>query len=214
VVRAGAAPGPGPDGLTVALVPLPVPLGALLGVAWSASMRGYMAQLAGPDSHVGWLGTFAGVIVPGAVVGGLLGWAHHRRVTGRPHLAWPALSPLVLAVAPLLLPGGITTLVTTGQGSGAIGITLFAMLGGWALAGHGPRWARITAGLIAYAPVPAAYLGPPFRTDLDPATPLGAWVATLFASLYVVLSLACAIPLRGRTRTGTVPVGRNVMWFV
>ena len=122
-----------------------------------------------------WLGTFGGVILPGAVVGALLGWAHHRQGTGPAWLAW---SPLLLAAAPLTLPGAITTLVTTGMGGGAIGVTLLAMLGGWSLSGRGPRWARITAGIVAYALVPAAYLGPPMRPELDPATPYGAWVAT------------------------------------
>jgi hypothetical protein len=171
-------------------------VGAILGLAWSASMRGYMAQLAGPESQVTWLGTFAGVIVPGAVVGALLGWAHHRRGTGPAWLAW---SPLLLAVAPLTLPGAITTLITTGMGGGAIGITLLAMLGGWSLSGRGPRWSRITAGIIAYALVPAAYLGPPMRPELDPATPYGAWVATLLSALFVLLSLGCAIPMRRPT---------------
>jgi hypothetical protein len=184
----------------------PVAVGAVLGIAWSASMRGYMAQLAGPDSRVTWLGTFAGVVLPGAVVGALLGWAYHRRGAGPAWLAW---SPLLLAVAPLALPGAVTTLVTTGLGSGAIGITLLAVLGGWSLSGRGPRWARIPAGLIAYALVPAAYLGPPVRPELDPATPYGAWVATLFAALFVLLSLACAVPMRrpaGPVRLPAIPV--------
>jgi hypothetical protein len=173
-----------------------VVVGAILGLAWSASLRGYMAQLAAPESQVTWLGTFAGVILPGAVVSALLGWTHHRRGTGPAWLAW---SPLLLAVAPLTLPGAITTLITTGMGGGAIGLTLLAMLGGWSLSGRGPRWARIPAGIVAYAMVPAAYLGPPMRPELDPATPYGAWVATLLSALFVLLSLACAIPMRRPT---------------
>jgi hypothetical protein len=174
-------------------LPRSVVVGTLLGTAWSASMRGYMAQLAGPESQVTWLGTFGGVIVPGAVVGALLGWAYSRRGTAPAWLVW---SPLLLAVAPLTLPGAIPTLVTTGQGTGAIGVTLLAMLGGWSLSGRGPRWARIPAGVLAYALVPAAYLGPPMRPELDPATPYGAWVATLLSALFVLLSLTCAIPMR------------------
>jgi hypothetical protein len=183
--------------------PRSVAIGAVLGTAWSASMRGYMAQLAGPDSRVTWLGTFAGVVLPGSVVGALLGWAHHRRGAGPAWLAW---SPLLLAVAPLALPGGITTLITTGQGGGAIGVTLLAMLGGWSLSGRGPRWARIPAGLLAYALVPAAYLGPPMRPQLDPSTPYGAWVATLLSALFVLLSLACAVGMRRTGRPLAAPV--------
>jgi hypothetical protein len=177
-------------------LPRSVVVGAVLGVAWSASLRGYMAQLAGPESQVTWLGTFGGVILPGAVVGALLGWARHRRGAGPAWLAW---SPLLLAVAPLTLPGAIPTLVTTGMGGGAIGLTLLALLGGWSLSGRGPRWARIPAGILAYALVPAVYLGPPMRPELDPATPYGAWVATLVSALFVLLSLASAIPMRRPT---------------
>jgi hypothetical protein len=174
-------------------LPQSVVVGAVLGTAWSASLRGYMAQLAGPASQMTWLGTFGGVILPGAVVGALLGWARHRRGAGPAWLAW---SPLLLAMAPLTLPGAIPTLVTTGMGGGAIGLTLLALLGGWSLSGRGPRWARIPAGILAYALVPAVYLGPPMRPELDPATPYGAWVATLVSALFVLLSLACAIPMR------------------
>jgi hypothetical protein len=177
-------------------LPRSVVVGAVLGVAWSASLRGYMAQLAGPESEVTWLGTFGGVILPGAVVGALLGWARHCRGAGPAWLAW---SPLLLAVAPLALPGAIPTLVTTGMGGGAIGLTLLALLGGWSLSGRGPRLVRIPAGILAYALVPAVYLGPPMRPELDPATPYGAWVATLVSALFVLLSLACAIPTRRPT---------------
>jgi hypothetical protein len=70
------------------------------------------------------------------------------------------------------------------------------MLGGVALSGRGPLWLRIPCGVIAFALVPAAYLGPPMRPELDPATPLGAWVATHFSALFITLAIACAIPLR------------------
>jgi hypothetical protein len=177
-------------------LPRSVVLGAILGTAWSASMRGYMAQLAGSESTVTWLGTFGAVLLPGAVVGALLGWASHRRGAVPAWLAW---SPLLLAATPLILPGAINTLVRTGLGSGAIGITLLAMLGGWSLSGRGPRSARIPAGVVAYAVVPAAFLAPPMRPELDPATPYGAWLATLLSANYVLLSFACSIPMRRPT---------------
>jgi hypothetical protein len=173
-----------------------VAVGTVLGIAWSASLRGFMAQLAGPESQVTWVGTFGAVILPGAVVGALLGLAGHRRGTGP---VWLACSPLLLAVAPLALPGAVTTLVTTGQGSAAIGVSVLALLGGWSLSGRGRRWARIPAGLFAYAVVPAAYVAPPLRPELDPSTPYGAWVATLFSTLFVLLSLACAVAMRRPT---------------
>src|SRR5947207_12714193 len=82
------------------------------------------------------------------------------------------------------------------MGGGAIAVTGLAMLGGWSLSGRGPRWARVPVGIVAYALVPAAYLGPPTRPALDPATPYGAWVATLLSTLFVLLSLACAAAWR------------------
>jgi hypothetical protein len=160
-------------------------------------MRGYMIQLAGPASVFSWLGTFGAVLLPGAAVGGLLGWAEHRRRRGvgrgRP---WLAASPLLLAVVPLLLPGAVTALVTTGLGSGAIGMTLLGVLGGFALSGRGRRGLRVCGGLVAFSVVPAAFLAPPMRPELDPFQPLGAWTATTFAALFLCLAVACTIPLR------------------
>ena len=171
--------------------------GLVLGVAWSSSLRAFMAQLAGPDSTFTWLGTFLAVILPGGVVGALLGWAEHlRRNGGRRGWRSLALSPLLFPIAALSQPGGITKLVTSGQGGGAIGIALLGMLGGVALSGRGRLWLRIPAGVMAFALVPAAYLGPPVRPELDPATPHGAWVATHFSALFITLAIACAIPLR------------------
>jgi len=77
--------------------------------------------------------------LPGGVVGALIGWVEHlRRNGGHRSWRWLALSPLLFPIAALSLPGAITTLVTSGQGSGAIGIALFGMLGGVALSGRGP----------------------------------------------------------------------------
>lgn len=174
-----------------------VAVGAVLGVAWTSSLRGWMVHIAGPDSTFTWLGTFVGLLLPGAVVGALLGWAEHlRRTGGRPGWRRLALAPLLLAVTPLLLPGGLRTLVTTGMGSGAIGIVLFGMLGGFTLSGRGRLWPRLAGGILAFAPVPAAFLAPAFRPELDPGTPAGAWFAANFSALFITLALACAIPLR------------------
>ena len=99
--------------------------GLVLGVAWSSSLRAFMAQLAGPDSTFTWLGTFLAVILPGGVVGALLGWAEHlRRNGGRCGWRSLAFSPPLFPIAALSQPGGITKLVTSGQGGGAIGIAV------------------------------------------------------------------------------------------
>jgi hypothetical protein len=46
------------------------------------------------------------------------------------------------------------------------------------------------------------------RAELDPATPLGAWVATHFSALFITLAIACAIPLRPARPPGT-PTGEQ-----
>jgi MFS family permease len=172
-------------------------LGALLGLTWGAALRGWMVQLVGPEYTLTWSGTFGALLAPAAVVGALLGWAEHLRRTGgargRP---WLVLAPLLLPTVVLAQPGALSLLASTGQGGGAVGMTLLAMAGGTAIAGRGRLWWRIPLGLLGFALVPAAYLGPPMRPALDVGTPLGAWAATLFATLFVTMALACATPLR------------------
>ena len=58
----------------------------------------------GAESSVDWTGTFGFVLLPGAVIGGLLGWAEYARRTGvRPGRRWLALSPFLFAA--VLVPG-------------------------------------------------------------------------------------------------------------
>ena len=166
--------------------------GAVLGVAWSSSLRAFMAQLAGPDSTLTWLGTFLGVILPGGVVGALIGWAEHlRRNGGRRGWRWLAFTT-----------GQRDAAEHAEQGDADRSAALSASHQGGDGAGQGqcrdrePLRLRIPCGVIAFALVPAAYLGPPMRPELDPATPLGAWVATHFSALFITLAIACAIPLR------------------
>jgi hypothetical protein len=63
-----------------------------------------------------------------------------------------------------------------------------AMLAGRSLSGRGPIWARLLTGTIGLALVPLVLT--------TARTPQEAWAATLFTSLYVTLSLACAVPMR------------------
>ena len=73
-------------------------LGGLCGLAWAAGLRGFMAQSVYEDSSVSWSGTFGYVLLPGVLIGLLLGWAEHvRRTGGRRRWRWLALSPLLFA---------------------------------------------------------------------------------------------------------------------
>lgn len=167
--------------------------GAVCGLAWAAALRVLMAEFAGPESTFDWVGTFEGILLPGAVAGGLLGWAEHLRRTGhRP--TWLAAAPLVFVLA---TPAVVVSVFIDGLGGAAIAVPLLGMAGGYALAGRGPQWTRWAAGAVALLPAPAwlvlaSLVGG--RLALD--TPRGAWLAVLFLSLLAVLAAACTIPHR------------------
>lgn len=73
-------------------------VGAVAGLAWAGSLRGFMAEVVGDGSGVSWIGTFGWVLLPGTLAGALLGWAEAGRRRGRPHrvLVW---SPLLFVTA-------------------------------------------------------------------------------------------------------------------
>jgi hypothetical protein len=174
-------------------------VGAGCGLAWSCALRGWMMVIAGPESTVTWAGTFGGVLAPAAVVGGLVGWAEARRRAGKPPSGWLVASPLLLGLAPLAVPGVLNSLMTTGQGSGALGMVTLAMLGGFSMSGRGGRRRRIAAGVLGFAAVPAWWLAPPMTPALAPGSPYWALTAMTFTALYVSLAAACAVPMRATT---------------
>ena len=161
-------------------------LGGLCGLAWAAGMRGFMAQIVQEDSSVSWSGTFGYILLPGVVVGLLLGWAEHLRTTGgRRRWRWLALSPLLFA-AVLFSEGPLEVLgiFENGLGGGAIGVPLYAMAGGYAMSGRDPRWSRLACGSLALTAIPIwaltvqSFAGP----DLAVTTPRGLWVALYYYS--------------------------------
>jgi|GEM_PF-1749690 len=181
-------------------------VGGLCGLAWAAGLRGFMAQIAGTASGVDWAGTFAWILLPGIGVGALLGWAEHLRASGgRRGWRWLALSPLLFSAIVLSRPLDLLSIFQDGVGGGAIGVPLYGMLGGYALSGRGPRWARTLSGAAALTAIPiwaltvTSFAGPGLALD----TPRGAWVAVYHWSFLAVLMLACAIPHRAATPTGS-----------
>ena len=180
-----------------------IAIGATCGIAWATGFRAYMVELAGPASTVSWWGTFGALLLPGAVVGGLLGWAEAlRRAGGRRGWRWLALAPLAFAIAPMFLPGAIAALLTEGLGGGAIAVAVTAMGAGYAFSRRGPLWGRLASGLVSGALVAAMALsgsgiaGP----GLALSEPRGAWVAVLATSFMLVLGLASSIPHRPEVR--------------
>jgi len=98
---------------------MPIAVGAVCGLAWSASLRGWMIQIAGDESSFNWLGTFGLILLPGAVLGALLGWAADLQLNGNlspTRQRWLMASPLVLAAA-LFDPRIFHLLITNGQGA-------------------------------------------------------------------------------------------------
>jgi hypothetical protein len=176
-----------------------VALGALCGLAWAASFRAVMSEFAGFGSTVSWLDTFAAILLPGVIVGGLLGWAHTIRLSGgRRGWRWLGAAPALFAVAPMLLPDAIVAFVTQGLGGGAVAVALLAIGGGFAISGRGRLWARIVCGVISALLIVGVTLatfaiaGP----RLAVTEPRGVWVALLAFSLLTLLAIASSIPFR------------------
>jgi hypothetical protein len=178
--------------------------GATGGVAWAAGLRGFMAELAGSDSTISWYGTFVQILLPGAIVGALLGLAQHiRRTGGRRGWRWLAAAPAAFAVAVFVSPDVFRAaingqpILSGGIGGGAIALPLFGMAGGYALSGRGPLRSRLVAGAFALIPVPAWVIASSaFGAEFALNTPRGAWIALYFYSLIATLDLACTIPHR------------------
>ena len=100
-------------------------VGGLCGLAWAAGLRGFMAQIAGPESSVDWAGTFGWILVPGIGVGALLGWAEHLRTSGgRRGWRWLALAPLLFSAILFSRPLDQLSIFEDGVGGGAIGVSL------------------------------------------------------------------------------------------
>jgi hypothetical protein len=187
-----------------------VAFGLLAGLAWACALRSFMAAVAGVESGVDWGLTFGYILIPGAVIGGLLGWAEflrrHRDGPLRRRLAY---APLLFAT--VLVPGLLhpESFLEGGIGGGAIGVPVIAMLGGFAISGRGTVWGRalarfgFTAGFVVWLLVAVPVGGEGFALD----TPHGLWVSVLYESLLVTFALAASVPHRPSGRyAAPVPV--------
>lgn len=177
-----------------------VVLGTLLGITWTASLRAYMTGLAGSTTTFSWWGTFGAIVIPGGISGALLAVAWHHAREGRAS-AWWALAPLPIAVAPMLEPGGLWALVTTGLGGGAVGVVAAGLIGGFAAGQRGPIWGRSVLAAIWIALIVGFALTPLLVANLPPTTPEGLWLTVLVVGLMILLSLACTAPFLRRRAT-------------
>ena len=174
--------------------------GRLCGFAWAAALRAFMWEVAGPDAGVEWTGTFLWVLLPGAVIGALLAWAEHRRWTGtRADIgAGSSGRPCCSRPSSLHNPRDLADGFEGGVGLAAVAVPAMCMLGGYAIAGRGPRWVRGLCGLVTLSAIPIWSLT---ATDVGGSSmslgdPHGAWAAVLYWGLLATFSLAAAIPHR------------------
>lgn len=174
-------------------------IGSVCGLAWACALRAYMAELNSALSTVTWGGTFVGILLPGVLAGAALGAATAIEPLGRGRTAlrWCAAAPLAFMVFPMLLPGMLVALLTTGFGGGSVGVALAGVAGGYAVGG------RRTGGRIACAVVWLTVIGgvtasvaPVGGSELAATEPRGVWVMLLAGSLLVLLGLAASIPFR------------------
>jgi hypothetical protein len=85
-----------------------------------------------------------------------------------------------------------------GIGLGAVAVPAICMLGGYALAGRGPRWVRGSCGLVTLSAIPIWSLTAPDvgGSSMSLDNPHGAWAAVLYWGLLATFSMAAAIPHR------------------
>lgn len=147
-----------------------------------------------------WTNTFVYVLFSAAVMGGILGAAQHARQTdGGKRWRWAAMAPLILVVFPLLfMEGFISTLLATGEGGGAIGVTLGGIWGGYALARPGRRWLRALSGLLFLALVLGMVFAFYFGQLFDGIIPTAreTFGALYFVALMILLAFGSSIPFR------------------
>ena len=181
-------------------------IGAVIGLTWSAALRGWMVQLAGERSTFTWL-TLGFLLLPGAVVGALLGHAgraHARERTPRRILVW---APVLLA-AVLLDPTMLLLLLRHGYGGGSLMVVATALSAGYALTHRRLSLPTVLCGLVAVSGLAAIAFMATLAAPL--ATARGAWVCVFGLSLMLVLCLASAVPHRhlpSLGRLGHVGIG-------
>ena len=163
--------------------------GTFLGRTWGASLRAWLAVIAGGSSNVIWRGTVMVLLLPATLVGAAA--EHARRTGGRGAWRCATLAPLLFVVMPALVQNNfVTQLLRTGIGGGAIGIALIGIIDGYAISGRGPRWARAVSRAIMAALVVAAVVG----AFVEPPTAAGAYTLLTFIVVSWLLAGACAIP--------------------
>jgi hypothetical protein len=98
---------------------------------------------------------------------------------------------------PALVQPDFVAQLKTGLGTGAIGTALIGMVGGHALSGRGPHWARIASRTTSAALILATIVGTSVsgtEPRLRPPSLTSVFLALSLLSLLSLLAAACAIP--------------------
>jgi hypothetical protein len=175
-------------------------LGALCGLAWSAGLRGFMAEVAAEESSVDWGDTFGWILLPG-LVGMLLGWLPAWVGRRQGMAVARAFTAPVLGHRAQSPSRPVVDLRGWSGRRRDRGLALWHRRG-YAASGRGPLWARVVSGLVALTVIPGwaltvtSFAGP----ELALSTPRCAWVALYYFSFILILMLACSIPFRALTR--------------
>lgn len=176
--------------------------GGLCGLAWSSALRGWMAQLADgmPNSHseVTWL-TLVLVLIPGSVVGALLGYSAHLRAEGRRVSRWLILSPALFASA-LLDPKIFTGLFRDGTGGGSLIVIATALSAGYVL--NRQRWTVQRALVATIGALGLLVIFGMGGLAAPLGTPRGTWVSIYGFSLVLLLAAASSLPYCPTPRDG------------
>lgn len=181
--------------------------GALLGFTWGAALRGWMVLLAlnfGERPQFTWQGTIAGVMLPAAVLGALLGGVKSAAEFSGRMRWWVIISPLLLVLGPAIFTKDFfPILFTTGMGSGAIGVALIGVLGAYALSGLGAPWKRWISGTVAGIFTIAFGCGLFLVDQNKPALPLAVKVFGMFLFLLLMSLLIAGVstPFRRRSKS-------------
>ena len=148
-------------------------VGGLCGLAWAAGLRGWMAELAGGGSQTTWL-TLVLVLLPGTIIGALLGWSAYLRSKGVRGSRWLVFSPVLFASA-LLDPQIFRGLITDGTGAGALIVIAIALSIGYVLSLR--RWSIRRAACAVVAALGLLLIGGMGGMAAPMSTARGAWVS-------------------------------------
>ncbi|GAA1108332.1 hypothetical protein [Arthrobacter flavus] len=176
-------------------------IGAICGLAWSAALRGWMAELTismpNTQSQVTWL-TLVLVLLPGVAVGTTLGYSAYLRTVGRGGSRWLIFSPILFASA-LLDPRIFISLITDGLGAGSLLTIATALSLGYVLTR--PHWSisrALTAMLCAVGLLIVFGIG---EMAAPLGTPRGMWVGLFGVALVMLLGIASVLPYRPLRRS-------------